>query len=206
MRGTPETSDWPIYRHVEPPHCRKHCRSAPIMSGQSLPTLPHGGRGTTAGTAVATLPPQRTPPRATLPKSVDSLGPDTANTSRHCHWPHCFNTADRPIRCLRCSSHIGPPRHCRFTVFWQWRQWCPPHISSQTFRHFVIADISGSQICRPTNRPIFRFGVQISFGVSNRSVYRIKVSAQFDPSVSYGTSIGQNPFTGISDCKRILKS
>jgi len=85
-RGPSETSDWPIYRHVEPPHCRKHCRLAPILSGQSLPTLPHGGRGTTAGTAVATLPPPRTPPRATLPKSVDSLGPDTANTSRHCHW------------------------------------------------------------------------------------------------------------------------
>jgi hypothetical protein len=65
-RGPSETSDWPIYRHVEPPHCRKHCRLAPILSGQSLPTLPHGGRGTTAGTAVATLPPPRTPPRACL--------------------------------------------------------------------------------------------------------------------------------------------
>jgi hypothetical protein len=44
VRGAMETSDWPIHRHVEPPHCRKHCRLALILRGQSLPTLPHGGR------------------------------------------------------------------------------------------------------------------------------------------------------------------
>ena len=33
---------------------------------------------------------------------------------------------DRPIRCLHCSSRIGPPPHCRFTVFWQWRLFSSP--------------------------------------------------------------------------------
>ena len=58
VREAMETSDWPIHRHVETPHCRKHCRLALILRGQSLPTLPHGGWGTTAGTAVAILPPR----------------------------------------------------------------------------------------------------------------------------------------------------
>jgi hypothetical protein len=66
------------------------CRLAPILSDQSLPTLPHGAR-----------------PR-TLP-----------NTSRHCHWPQCRNTAARPIRDQGIPSRNGPPPHCRFTVFWQ---------------------------------------------------------------------------------------